>query len=95
MTKTFHALGVAASLLMGTAVAASAAATADSQGNTAPTNSSVQQGTRAPGYQTTQTSPSNGQQSTATPRTDSGTVTGAGGAGGVGAGGSAGGGTSR
>jgi hypothetical protein len=37
LTKTLRALGVAASVLMGTALAASAAVPADDQGNTAPT----------------------------------------------------------
>ena len=36
MTKTFRALGVAASLVMGTALAASAAVSSDNQGNPNP-----------------------------------------------------------
>lgn len=46
MTKTFRALGVAASLLMGTALAASAAVTNDSQGNVAPPASTATTGTQ-------------------------------------------------
>jgi hypothetical protein len=92
MTKTFRALGVAASLVMGTALAASAAVPADNQGNTAPTAPSTQsvspsyQGntkttTTSPGYQTSQTSTSG---STLSPHLDSGNPEGAGGGGGGG-----------
>ncbi len=95
MTKTFRALGVAASLVMGTALAASAATTNDNMGNTAPTTTPVQpmspgyQGgtTTAPGYQTSQTSV-NGTAATTTPQVDRGNAEGA--AGGAGGGGGAG-----
>ena len=58
MTKTFRALGIAASLLMGTALAASAATTNDNMGSTAPTapgySGSSTTTTTTPGYQTSQ-----------------------------------------
>jgi hypothetical protein len=96
MTNTFRALGIAASLLMGTALAASAAVTGDNQGNTAPSGS-VQPGTpgyttsTTPGYQTTQSSPS--PSATMTPHLNRGSgEDAAGGAGGGGGAGGAGGG---
>jgi hypothetical protein len=91
MTITVRALGVAASLLMGTALAASAATTADNQGNTAPTTSSAQPGTQtapsyrgstgstttvSPGYQTSESSV-NGKPATAKPQVDRGNAEGA------------------
>jgi hypothetical protein len=101
MTTTLRALGVAASLLMGTALAASAATTADNQGNTPPTTSSVQPGTpmapgyqgtptTTPGYQTSQGSSSNNRASM-TPQVDRGSAESAAGGGGTGGGGSGGG----
>jgi hypothetical protein len=96
MTKTFRALGVAASLVMGTALAASAAVSFDNQGNPSPPPSSVQpmspgyQGntttpTTSPGYQTSQSSV-NGARTTISPHVDSGNPEGAGGGAGGGGG---------
>ncbi len=98
MTKTFRALGVAASLVMGTALAASAAVSSDNQGNPNPPPSSGQpmspgyQGnttttTTLPGYQTSQSSV-NGSGTTVSPHVDSGNPEGAGGGAGGGGGGS-------
>ena len=98
MTKTFRALGVAASLVMGTALAASAAVSSDNQGNPNPPPSSGQpmspgyQGnttttTTLPGYQTSQSSV-NGSGTTVSPHVDCGNPEGAGGGAGGGGGGS-------
>jgi len=104
LTKTLRALGVAASLLMGTALAASAAVPNDDQGNTAPpaarTGTQYSNTAVTPGYKTApQTNSIIGQGDTTgggnggpTGGSAGGGAAGAGGGAGAGAGAGAGGG---
>jgi hypothetical protein len=89
--KTFRALGIAASLLMGAALTASAATPADNQGNPAPTaaanggsGTQYSNGTQmAPGYTGGPTGPSS-NAATTKPKLDQGNPEAAAGGGGSG-----------
>ena len=94
--KTFRTLGIAASLMVGAALTASAAVTTDNQGDTTTPTAAINGGTgtqysngasMAPGYTGGPTGP-NSNAATTTPKVDRGNAEGA--AGGTGGGGGSG-----